>query len=210
MPTAPAAPPGLLDVKVRQLDLGATGPAGTITVTNVGGQPVGWSTSSDNGLVRAPGRGSLGPGASVRLTISVSRSGLVEGDYTGVVSVTGGGRSVPVTVHWKVEHPPVVEVTVAPPALDDAGTCSKRSGALTGTVTALVTDESAVASVSMAYTGPGTAGAAALLEVQPGTWTATLGPLDGPGAWTVIVTTTDGRGNVGTGTVEVAVSACPR
>jgi len=208
VPTTPPAPPGRLDVKVHELDLGPTTSAGTVSIVNIGGRPIGWSTSSDNGLVQAPGGGTLGPGAVTRLLISVSRAGLIEGDYTGVVSIVGGGRSLPVTVHWSVERPPVVQLDVKPPGLDDAGTCPKGSPALTAVVTAAVIDESPVASAVMAWTGPGPGGELALTASAPGTWTAPLGPLTGAGSWSVTVTATDSRGNVGTGSTTLEVSAC--
>jgi hypothetical protein len=182
--------------------------AGTVSVVNIGGRPIGWSTSSDNGLVQAPGGGTLGPGAVARLLISVSRAGLIEGDYTGVVSIVGGGRSLPVTVHWSVERAPVVQLDVKPPGLDDAGTCPKGAPALTAVVTAAVIDESPVASAVMAWTGPGPGGELALTASAPGTWTAPLGPLTGAGSWSLTVTATDSRGNAGTGSTTLLVSAC--
>jgi hypothetical protein len=209
VPTTPPPPPGRLDVKVHELDFGPDRTAGSVTVTNIGGRPVAWTTSSDNALLQAPGRGTLGPGASAGLTISVSRSGLIEGDYTGVVSITGGGRGLAVTVRWTVERTPVVQVDLKPPDLDDAGTCPPRSPALTTVVSAAVIDESAVASVTMVWSGPGAGGNARLAEIDPGTWTAPLGPLTGPGSWTLSLKATDARGNVGSGSTTFLVNACP-
>jgi hypothetical protein len=208
VPTTPPPPPGRIEVSNAELALGLDKDSGVVTVTNSGGQPVDWTTSSDNALVQAAGQGSLGPGAKASLTISVTRAGLIEGEYTGVVSVVGGGRAVPVTVTWQVERPPVVRISLDPPGLDDAGTCPQKSKALTSVVTAEVIDESATAGVTMAWTGPGQGGSAPLTPSEPGKWSGTLGPLSGAGTWTLTVTATDARGNPGSGTTTLLVTAC--
>ena len=209
VPTTPPPAPGRLEVSSTELALGSDTDAGALTITNTGGQPVAWSTSSDNALVQAPGTGTLGPGGKASLTVSVSRAGLIEGEYTAVVSIVGGGRAVPVTVTWRVERPPVVRVTIDPPGLHDAATCPKTDKALTGDVAVDVIDESATSQVTMTWTGPGEGGSTPLTPGEPGKWGGTLGPLSGAGTWTVSVTATDARGNPGTGATTLVVTACP-
>ena len=82
-----------------------------------------WSTSSDNALVEATIGGSLDPGVQTPVTITVSRAGLIEGEYIAVVSILGAGRGVPITVRWRVERTPVVRVSIDPTGLADATTC---------------------------------------------------------------------------------------
>jgi hypothetical protein len=207
--TTLALPPGRLVAAATDLDLGLDRTEGAIAIGNSGGQPIDWATSSDNALVEATRGGTLAPGTQTDVTITVSRAGLIEGEYLAVVSVLGGGRGVPITVRWRVERAPVVRVSVAPAGLADAATCPADTADLTGAVAAAVIDESPLASVVMGWSGPGEGGSGALGETEPGTWVAPLGPLSGAGSWTVMVTATDARGNVGTGATTLLVTACP-
>ena len=209
VPTSPAPPPGRLEAAATDLDLGLDQTEGVIAIGNSGGQPLDWATSSDNALVEATTGGSLAPGTQTDVTITVSRAGLIEGEYVAVVSVLGAGRGIPITVRWRVERAPVTRVSLVPAGLADAGTCPVRTPDLTAVVTAAVIDESPVASAVMTWTGPGQGGTAALTETEPGTWSGPLGPLVGPGSWAITVTATDGRGNVGAGTTTFIVTACP-
>ena len=124
--TTPAPPPAQLAAAGTQLDLGIEGTAGSVVIGNSGGQPLDWVTSSDNGLVTATAGGTLGPSQQTEVTISVSRNGLIEGDYEATVSVLGAGKAIPIAVHWRVDRAPVVHVTLDPPGLADAATCPRR------------------------------------------------------------------------------------
>ncbi|HET9600791.1 MAG TPA: hypothetical protein VFP08_04350 [Acidimicrobiales bacterium] len=209
VPTTPIPPPAQLVAAATDLDMGIDRSDGVIAIGNSGGQRLDWATSTDNALVAATNGGSLGPGEQTDVTISVNRSGLVEGEYLATVSILGAGHAVPISVRWRVERAPVPRVTVAPPGLDDASTCPRNTPALTGVVAAAVIDESPVTEVVMTWTGPGPEGSAALTETAPGSWTAPLGPLTGPGSWTITVRATDARGNIGHGATTLTVTACP-
>jgi len=207
--TTAAPPPAQLAAAGTQLDLGIEGTAGSIVIGNSGGQPLDWVTSSDNGLVTATAGGTLGPSQQTDVTITVSRNGLIEGDYDATVSVLGAGKAIPIVVRWRVDRAPVVHVPLAPPGLDDAASCPATAKDLTGTVAATVIDESAVASVVMTWSGPGHGDSSPMTAGDPGTWSAPIGPLVGPGSWTVVVTATDARGNTGSGGTTFVVTACP-
>jgi hypothetical protein len=207
--TPPAPPPAQLAAAGTLLDLGIEGTAGSIVIGNSGGQPLDWVASSDNGLVTPTANGTLGPGQQTEVTISVSRNGLIEGDYEATVSVLGAGKAIPIAVRWRVDRAPVVHVTLDPPGLADAASCPAKAKDLTGTISASVIDESSVASVVMAWSGPGHGDSSPMTAGEPGTWSAPVGPLVGPGSWTVVVTATDARGNVGSGGTTFVVTACP-
>jgi hypothetical protein len=159
--------------------------------------------------VTATAGGTLGPSQQTEVTISVSRNGLIEGDYEATVSVLGAGKAIPVAVRWRVDRAPVVHVTLDPPGLADAATCPATAKDLTGTVSASVIDESSVASVVMTWSGPGHGDSSPMTAGDPGTWSAPVGPLVGPGSWTVVITATDARGNSGSGGTTFVVTACP-
>ncbi len=137
-------------------------------------------TSSDNGLVTATAGGTLGPSQQTEVTISVSRNGLIEGDYEATVSVLGAGKAIPIAVHWRVDRAPVVHVTLDPPGLADAATCPATAKDLTGTVSASVIDESSVASVVMTWSGPGHGDSSPMAAGEPGTWSAPARPARRP------------------------------
>jgi hypothetical protein len=205
----PAPPPAQLAAAGSELDLGIEGTAGSIVIGNSGGQPLDWVASSDNGLVTATAGGTLGPSQQTEVTISVSRNGLIEGDYEATVSVLGAGKAIPIAVRWRVDRAPVVHVTLDPPGLADAATCPAKAKDLEGTVSASVIDESSVASVVMTWSGPGHGGSSPMAAGEPGMWSAPVGPLVGPGSWTVVVTATDARGNAGSGGTTFVVTPCP-
>jgi len=207
--TPPAPPPAQLAAAGTLLDLGIEGTAGSIVIGNSGGQPLDWVASSDNGLVTPTANGTLGPGQQTEVTISVSRNGLIEGDYEATVSVLGAGKAIPIAVRWRVDRAPVVHVTLDPPGLADAASCPAKAKDLTGTISASVIDESSVASVVMTWSGPGHGDSSPMTAGEPGTWSAPVGPLVGPGSWTVVVTATDARGNIGSGGTTFVVTACP-
>ncbi len=209
LPPPPPPPPARLEVAASVVDLGRDRTEGAVTIGNSGGQQLDWATSSDNGLVSATPGGSLGPAATADVVISVSRAGLIEGEYAATVAILGAGQAVPITVRWWVERSPVVQLGVEPAGLADAATCPSDHKDLTAVVRAAVIDESAVSSAVMTWTGPGAPGSAPLTAAEPGTWEAPLGPLKGAGTWTVTVTAVDGRGNSGEGSTTLVVTACP-
>jgi hypothetical protein len=209
LPTPPPPPPARLEVAASVVDLGRDRTQGAVTIGNSGGQQLDWATSSDNGLVSATPGGSMGPATTADVIISVSRAGLIEGEYAATVAVLGAGQAVPITVRWWVERSPVVQLGVEPAGLADAATCPSDHKDLTAVVRAAVIDESVVSSAVMTWTGPGATGNAALSAAEPGTWEAPLGPLKGAGTWTVTVTAVDGRGNSGQGSTTLVVTACP-
>jgi hypothetical protein len=209
-PTTPAPPPARLEVAATQLDLGTEDEQVAVAIGNSGGQGMGWTTSSDNALVSATPSGLLAPGTQAAVDITITRTGLIEGDYVGTVSVLGAGRAVPITVRWRVERAPVVHVALDPPGLDDAKTCPADSPTLNGLVTVEVIDESAISGVTMTVAGtePGQGGTTMMPATGPGVWSAPLGPLSGAGEWSVTVTATDARGNPGSGGTTFVVTAC--
>ena len=134
LPPPPPPPPARLEVAASVVDLGRDRTEGAVTIGNSGGQQLDWATSSDNGLVSATPGGSLGPAATADVVISVSRAGLIEGEYAATVAILGAGQAVPITVRWWVERSPVVQLGVEPAGLADAATCPSDHKDLTAVV----------------------------------------------------------------------------
>lgn len=202
-PTPPPPPPGVLTLSARTIDLGPTATGATLTLSNTGGRTIDWSISGGGApfSVGATG-GSLAPGASVAVPIGVDRTGRSEGDIStqfGVASSSGVGPTA-LTVRASVERAPVVSITTAPSLVN----CPIGIGQ---PVRASVTDDSAIASVTLSWSGPGNPGSTAM-ALRTGNWFGRLVPEAVNGAWTITVTATDVRGNSATATRPVVVSGC--
>ncbi len=202
-PTPSPAPPGVLNLSARTIDLGATATGATLTLSNTGGRSIDWSISGGAApfSVGATG-GSLAPGASAAVSIGVDRTGLAEGDIStqfAVASSSGVGPTA-LTVRASTERAPELSITTAPSFV----ACPIGIGQ---PVQASVSDESALASVTLSWSGPGAPGSAAM-SLRTGNWFGRLVPEAVNGAWTLTVTATDVRGNTATTTRPFVVGGC--
>ncbi|MFZ5519183.1 MAG: BACON domain-containing protein, partial [Candidatus Zhuqueibacterota bacterium] len=96
----------VLSVTPTTLDFGAATTNMTFTVKNSGGGELDW-TAAENPAETwitsvTPASGSLGAGASQTVTMTVDRSGLSEGDYSGIIAVNSNGGAANVTVQMNV------------------------------------------------------------------------------------------------------------
>lgn len=202
-PPPATPPPGRLDLSTGVVDLGATAPSGRVRLSNGGGTSLDWAITGDNGPFRlSANTGTLAPGASVDVVVSIDRSPLAEGDISRGVTVTStasGGASL--ALRAAVEHAPVVTITRI-----DSSTlgCPFSQGPL---VSVTVADESPVASVVLAWSGPGPAGSAPLREGAGG-WTGRVTPAAVDGEWTWEAIATDARGNTGRAGSILIVVGC--
>jgi RNA polymerase sigma factor (sigma-70 family) len=142
--TSPAS--ASLQLNVTSLNLGSAGTSGKVTLVNVGGTSTNWSSSHSNPVYQlTPDAGTLAPGASVDITISLNRSGLDEGDLPDLATFASAGNSATLTLAASVEVPPVIAApTVSPSLIFAGGTCLQK----TTTVTASVSDESDISTVT--------------------------------------------------------------
>ena len=75
-------------------------------------------------------------------------------------------------------------------------------------VTATVVDESALTSVDLSWSGPGSTRSTAMVNPEPGGWRAQLALPRINGTWRWVITATDARGNAGTASGAIVVSGC--
>lgn len=194
--SAPAAP-GRLEVGPRSLDLGASGTR-TITVRNTGGTAVDFTAAPQQGwLSVAPSSGTLAPGKSRQLTVSAERTGLPEGTSTGQISVDWSGGTAPVTVTASRNAGPVIG-TINPNQAD----CDSPV-----TVTVPISDESGIASASVAWSGS-SSGTRALTR-RGASYFTNIGTIN-VGTIQLTVTATDTLGNVSRRTGSFVVNPCPQ
>jgi RNA polymerase sigma factor (sigma-70 family) len=200
-PTSTPAP-GRLVASPRSLDLGTSG-SRTLTVTNTGGQPVSFDVLAGDGwLSVAPATGTLKPGRSRSVTVSADRSALPEGTTQGAVTVGWEKGSVPIVVTASRETPPVIG---QPTVLRTA--CGQNGRTVILAVT--VTDEAAVASASVSWSGGGSQGSTTL-SGSGDRWAGTIGAFSSGGPVQLQLVATDARGNQARRAASISVDPCPQ
>jgi RNA polymerase sigma factor (sigma-70 family) len=191
------APPGRLSVSPRSLDLGAAGTR-SITLTNSGGSPVAFTVSAAQGwLSVSPSSGTLKPGQSRPVTVGAERAGLPEGTTSGQVTVGWDKGTVPVAVTASRNSGPVIGALNPLQADCDAPV----------TLTVPISDESGIASASVAWTGSSTGSKA--LTRRGAVYYANIGTI-AVGTIQLTVTGTDTLGNESRRTASFVVNPCPQ
>lgn len=96
----------ILSVSPTTLNFGTSQTSMTFTVSNSGGGTLNWSAAEnpDETWITSvsPGSGSLNAGEEDIVTVTVDRTGLADGSYTGTISVTSNGGNQDVTVNMTV------------------------------------------------------------------------------------------------------------
>jgi RNA polymerase sigma factor (sigma-70 family) len=209
-PTTTIPPdPGTLTLDTATVDLGASATARTVTLSNHGGQSVTFVVGAGSPFTVAPAGGTLAPGASMALTVSVDRSPPVaEGPVSAtatLVPVEAGVASASMSLLATVERPPVVVVD-GPPS---AGYCPRQNPIFVS-VRAMVTDESPPLRVVLRATEPGGKRFEAVMSQDGDRWYGSLQLQPFPGTWQWTVEATDARRNVGSdgGSFRVDISYC--
>lgn len=198
-----AAAPGELTVSTRTIDLGRADNARTITVGNVGGTALTFTTDSRTSWLSVGAGGGLDPATERGLRISAARSGLAEGTHEGTVAITWSGGTVVVTVRLTVNRPPLIGTITATPAGDDCTAAGRPVS-----VSAAVSDGGGLASVRFAWNGPGTSDGSKAGTRSGSTWTASLARLAW-GDYTLTVTAHDDLGATTTKRTTFTVDPCP-
>jgi RNA polymerase sigma factor (sigma-70 family) len=199
--SAPAAPPSLA-VSPARVDLGV-GTSAALTVRNGGDEPLSWTADPSAPWLRvSPSSGRLDGGEQARLTLSATRDGLPEGDADVRVELTWDGPTRSVGVALRVEHPPEISGLAASPSQIFVAPCDRATTTL---VSATVTDESALSSVTLRWGGQSVP-----MTQRSGRWFARLGPVPSAGSVSWQVVATDVRGNTAPASgPPVRVLACP-
>jgi RNA polymerase sigma factor (sigma-70 family) len=199
----PSQVAGTLTVSSRLIDLGRTATRGTFTVANTGDLPLVYTVSSRSRWLQvSPIGGKLGGGSDTRVTVGVDREDVPEGRSTGSVVLSWDGGSATVRVTLVEERGPVV----GRPNASAAPSCNQP----TVRVTATVTDESALDTVRLRWSGPNGPGSAAMSR-SGALWSAPMGPFDLGGDITFWVVARDARGNTTTGpTATITATPCPQ
>lgn len=104
----------VLSVNPTQLDFGGGKTSLSFEVSNSGGGTLEWEAlenPDESWIVSvSPSSGNLGGGGSQLVTVTVDRTGLSEGEYSGTITVTSNGGTQDVLISMSVPGPPALSV----------------------------------------------------------------------------------------------------
>ncbi|HAP75309.1 MAG TPA: hypothetical protein DCR14_04435 [Acidimicrobiaceae bacterium] len=197
--------PGSIEVLAGMVDLGATANSGSVEVRNNGQLPIDWSTAGGPAPFALVGAGgTLQPGQTAVLTVTINRGGLNEGTYERQVNVTdSAGNTRPLVLRARVERPPVLDVD-GPEGIFYACQWSPMP-----MVYVQFNDESGVTAPLTVQWSDTQSGANTLTTTQANFAEGRIlvrKPDVGEYEW--VVTATDTRGNVGTFTGSFEILPC--
>lgn len=208
----PTTVPGPSDLTVSQssIDFGSTRASVAILLTNEGDQPTSWSASIGSGpyAVGDVG-GTLEPGDSTTINISMDRSGWAEGDYADTLAIVGDDDDESVQISGSVEIAPVF---LRPQARPDTVFIpnTRVCGPSTTTISVIVQDDAAIDEVYVRWDPAGGNGVRTELVYQGNNvYSAQIGPFVAPGDVSPTITATDSRGNSSTTDVALIAVQCP-
>ena len=174
-----------------------------------------WSASSAAPFALSPASGTLAPGASTPMTVSLDRANLAEGSSPAAVVTFSGdaGQSVPLSVTASVDRPPTIS------NLDGPNFACQRTSFAAATVTfwesnvsATITDESG-GTATFTITGPGgrSGSSSAPFDsswfgMAANTPDGDVVPTSAEGTWNWTISATDNRSNTSTTSGSLSVT----
>ena len=206
-PPPPPAPPGRIVLIANPIIFDVSQVTATARLRNDGGQSAGWSAAA--GLAAfsvSPSSGSLAPGESIDIQISVDRAGLAEGTPRTDVVVTSAGGGGSVSVEARVERAPIIgPLNRTPPLVRNSNSC----GPTLVNVSITASDESGIASVEVLWSSDGSfAQRTALAPNGAGAYLGTIGSFSKLGTNNFTAHVLDTRGNASTAAASVVVLTC--
>lgn len=218
-PVAPPAPPdppsaGQLAGSASSVNLGRA-ISGSFALSNPGGQAVSWSASGAGPFGLSPTAGTLAPGSSTPITISLDRSNLAEGSGPSAnITFSGdGGQTVSLVVSASVDRPPTISNIDGPSV-----TCVRfvfGSGTQTiweSFISATITDESS-GSATFTISGPGGRSGSGSGPFASSWFSSASNlpsgdtiPAPGTGTWNWTISATDSRGNSSSTSGSISVT----
>ncbi|MEZ5259210.1 MAG: hypothetical protein R2705_20710 [Ilumatobacteraceae bacterium] len=199
-----AATPARLEVSTTFVDLGSTATSASFQLSNTGGTALSWSFGGSwSPFSISPANGSIAPGASTAISVSIDRATSSEGTTVRVLEMNTDAATSTASV---IE---VASTTSRPPAVEILRADTEMSCPITraASVAAQVTDDSALSSVVLQWNGPGGDGTASMSAGRTG-WAGTVPVTSTNGTWRYAVLATDSFGNQGVASGTVTVSGC--
>jgi hypothetical protein len=207
--TPPTEPPWLV-LATESLDFGVEVGPRTLSFVNSSGTPLTWHLVADNTWLEfGQDSGTVPPGGSQSVAVSIARGDLPTGAYDGVIQVVsdGGEGLVPVTMTVSPSNT-TISAFAAPTAPIGVLGCAEP---ITYPVSADIggTRPPQKATLYFSLNG-GTQRTKELLPERPGRYSAILGPFTEPGAvlYALVITEADGT-IVRSASYTLQVNGCP-
>jgi hypothetical protein len=205
---------GHLAVAAKSLDLGVSATTISMQFGNDGTAPLNFNAVAiGTGLTVNPIAGTLAPGATQTLTVTLDRSTSVPGPYTGSVQVSSGGGNFTIPVTATVDPGPTISnLAEAPKMLSPSGCLAKptTTRVFTSTITAEVSaiQPLKVVVLHSRLSTSQTESAPIPMAMSGTVYAATLGPYTAPGEVDWWITAIDTAGATGTSSHGNLVVAC--
>ncbi len=186
-----------LSVNPNSLNFGASTTSLAFNITNSGLGTLTWSVSDNRNWIGVNPTGGSTTTESDAVTVTVNRSGLAPGSYSGTVTVNSNGGTETVSINMTVQAPPTL--SVSPNSLDFGGSTTSLPFNITNIgIGTLIWNVSG----NQNWLGVSPTGGTTVTESDPVTVTVNRSEL-GPGSYSGTVTV---NSNGGTETVSVSMT----
>lgn len=202
--------PAKIELSTDTVDFGAEGIAAEFDMTNTGEQAADWTAvSSSEAIAFSAATGSLPPGETVTLRVSLDRSLIDEGDLSETITIQWGEGEAEVKATGTHEDNPIIHNPRANPAevlVSGGDGCSPTQT----TVSARIRDTSKIESVVVRWSADGSNGQETpMISVGNDMFEGVVGPFTAAQTATVRIVAFDEWGNAGGASITLPVTACP-
>jgi hypothetical protein len=209
--TVPALSPGKIEVSTETVDFGSEGIAAEFDMTNTGQQATDWTAvSGAEAIAFSASTGSLPPGETVTLRVSLDRSLIEEGELSETITIESSEGDAVIAVVGTKEDNPIIHNPRAKPgelSVDGGDGCSPTQT----TVSARVRDTSEIESVVVRWSPDGSVSQETpMISVGNDMFEGVVGPFTAAQSASVRIVAFDVRGNAGGASITVPVNACPQ
>ncbi len=203
--TTPAAP-ATLALSQEVLDFGSAEDSLQLQISHTSGGAAAWELSADNQLVNVePSSGTIEPGSTATVSVSVDRSQIPEGDFEAALTLNWADGEANAGVVAVFEDNPIIHSPQVSPGTVQVGGCSPSQT----TISARVRDSSELERVIARWSSDGsTVRETAMEAVGNDIYQGVIGPYEVIGNDNVKVVAFDVRGNAGGASVTLTVTAC--
>lgn len=205
--TTGVAAPANLTLSQEVLDFGEAGESLQLQISHTAGGSAGWELTADNPIVTVePSSGTIEPGATTTVSVSVDRSLIPEGEFEASLTLSWADGEASAGVVAAFQDNPIIHNPQVSPATVQVGGCSPNQT----TISARVRDSSELERVIARWSADGsTIRETAMNPVGNDVFQGVIGPYDRVGSDNVKVVAFDELGNAGGASVNLTMAACP-
>lgn len=205
--TTTAAAPASLSMSQEILDFGEAERSLQLQISHDAGGSASWELTSDNQIVTLdPSSGTIEPGATATVSVSVDRAQIPEGEFEASITLSWADGETSAGVVAAFEDNPIIHNPQVSPGTVQVGGCSPGQT----TISARVRDSSEIDRVIARWSSDGsTIRETAMNPVGNDIYQGVIGPYERVGSDNVKVVAFDVRGNAGGASVVLTLAACP-